>query len=182
MRKKVDFGKYSHVVFNSFSLKVKYLLWLFVSNIFFLSNIPYPNTFRVFILRIFGASIGKNSVIKPWVKIKFPWELVLGDYVWLGENVWIDNLSKVTIGNHVCISQGALLLTGNHRYDQVGFNLESKPINIEDGVWICANSTIVGGVSLKSHSVVGLGCIVTKNLEPYKVLKHNEIIKDRLID
>jgi len=121
-------------------------------------------------------------VIKPWVKIKFPWELELGDYVWLGENIWIDNLSRVTIGNNVCISQGALLITGNHRYDRVDFKLESHPINIEDGVWICANSTIVGGVSLKSHAVVGLGCIVTKNLEPYTILHHNEIIKDRRID
>ncbi len=182
MRKKVDFSKYSHVVFKSFSLKVKYFSWLFVSNLFFLSNIPYPNTFKAFILRIFGASIGRKSVIKPWVKIKFPWELELGDYVWLGENVWIDNLSKVSIGNHVCISQGALLLTGNHRYDRMDFTLESRPIHIEDGVWVCANSTIVGGVSLKSHSVVGLGCIVTKNLEAYTVLQHNEILKDRKID
>ena len=79
------------------SAKVKYLVWLLFSNVFFLTNIPYPNIFKVGILKIFGASIGKHVVIKPWVKIKFPWKLVLADYVWLGEEAWIDNISEIKI-------------------------------------------------------------------------------------
>ena len=77
--------------------KLKYLVWLLFSNVFFLTNIPYPNVIKVNILRFFGAKIGHHVVIKPWVKIKFPWKLVLGNYVWLGEEAWLDNLSEIRI-------------------------------------------------------------------------------------
>lgn len=182
MNKTVNFEKYRHVIFDSPSKRLKYLFWLLISNVFFLTNIPYPNRFKVQILRLFGAKIGKNTVIKPWVKIKFPWELSLGNHVWIGEGVWIDNLSKVKIGDYVCISQGALLITGNHRYDREDFPLETKSILVEDGVWICAKSVIVGGIHLKSHAVVGLGCHVTTDLEAYSILQPNGVIKIRTIE
>jgi putative colanic acid biosynthesis acetyltransferase WcaF len=148
---------------------MKYACWLIISNFFFLTNIPYPVRFKVALLRIFGAKIGKSCVIKPWVKIKFPWKLVLGNHVWLGESAWIDNISNVTVGNHVCISQKALLLTGNHDYTSSSFDLLSKPINIEDGAWICANATVVGGVTVASHCVIGVGQLITKNTLPNEV-------------
>ena len=52
--------------------------------------------FKRFLLRLFGAKIGKGVVIKPCVNIKYPWKLRIGNYVWIGENVWIDNLDTVT--------------------------------------------------------------------------------------
>ncbi|MDF5689756.1 WcaF family extracellular polysaccharide biosynthesis acetyltransferase [Aquirufa aurantiipilula] len=165
------------------SAKVKYLLWLLFSNVFFLTNIPYPNNFKVGILKIFGASIGKHVVIKPWVKIKFPWKLVLGDYVWLGEEAWIDNISEIKIGNHVCISQGALLLTGNHDYKKSSFDLISKGIVVEDGVWVGAKATVSGGVVLGSHSVLTVGSFTSKDLAPYTINQGNpaQVVKHREI-
>ena len=90
----------------------------------------------------FGARIGKGFVIKPAVNIKYPWKLKVGDDVWIGENVWIDNIGNVTIGSNVCISQGAMLLTGNHNYKSETFDLMIKPIVVEEGVWIGAKATI----------------------------------------
>lgn len=180
---KVDFSRYKHVLFKSFSLKLKYVLWLVISNIFFLTNIPYPNSFKVFILKLFGAKIGKVAIIKPWVKIKFPWLLSLGDHVWLGESCWIDNISSVYIGNNVCISQGALLLTGNHDYTQIDFPLNSKNIIIEDGVWIGAKCIIIGGVHIETHAVLNTLSVASRNLESYTINQgHPAIkIKNRLI-
>jgi putative colanic acid biosynthesis acetyltransferase WcaF len=174
---KVDFSRYNHVLFISFSLKLKYVLWLICSNIIFLTNIPYPNNLKVFILRCFGAKIGKVAIIKPWVKIKFPWLLSIGDHVWLGESCWIDNISSVNIGNNVCISQGALLLTGNHDYTQIDFPLNSKSIIIEDGVWIGAKCIVVGGVLIETHAVLNTHSVASRNLEPYSINQGHPAIK-----
>jgi putative colanic acid biosynthesis acetyltransferase WcaF len=180
---KVDFSKYHHVIFLNLPLRLKYAFWLVVSNIFFLTNIPYPNFLKVGILRLFGAKIGKVAIIKPWVKIKFPWHLTLGDHVWLGENCWVDNISSVYIGNHVCISQSAVLLTGNHDFSKIDFPLITKPINIQDGAWVGANSVVLGGVTLQTHSVLTLSSVATKDLEAYSIYQGNPAIKvrDRLI-
>jgi putative colanic acid biosynthesis acetyltransferase WcaF len=163
--------------------KLRYALWLILSNVFFLTNIPYPNFLKVFILRLLGANIGSNVVIKPWVKIKLPWKLVIGNHVWLGESCWVDNISDVIIGNHVCISQGALLLTGNHDYTKRSFDLMTKAIHIEDGVWVGAQATIVGGVILRTHCIIGIGVTVFRDTEAYKVyrLTSNIVVKDRVI-
>jgi putative colanic acid biosynthesis acetyltransferase WcaF len=178
-----DLASFRHQLHVSLVDKLKYAFWLFLSNIFFLTNIPYPNSIKVFILRIFGAKIGRDVVIKPWVKIKLPWKLSIGNHVWLGESSWIDNISEVTIANHVCISQGALLLTGNHDYTKSSFDLMSKPIHIEDGVWIGAKTTIVGGITLKSHCVIGIGVIILRDTEAYQVYRLNNALetKERVI-
>lgn len=177
----VDLSTFKHVIFRNSHLKFKYFCWLLISNIFFLTNIPYPNNFKIAILRFFGAKVGLRCIIKPWVKIKFPWELELGNNVWIGEEAWIDNISKITLGNNVCISQGALLITGNHRYDLSDFPLESNPITVEDGVWICSKAIVTGGVILGNHAVLGIGTKTSKDLVSYKVYQSDGIIKNRKI-
>ena len=135
------------------------------------------------LLRLFGANIGKGVIIKPSVIIKYPWNLSIGDYTWIGENVWIDNLSQVTIGSNVCISQGAMLLCGNHNYKRPTFDLIVKPIIIEDGAWVGAQSTVCPGVTMHSHSVLAVGSITSKDLAPFSIYRGNPAIKvaDRII-
>ena len=180
---KVNLALFSDKVFEQNLDKFKYLLWLIVSNIFFQTNVPYPNFLKIFILKLFGAKVGMSLVIKPWVKIKLPWKLRIGDNVWLGENCWIDNISPVTIGNNCCISQGALLITGNHDYSKISFNLISKEINIEEGCWVGANSIVTGGVTMNSHAVLSIGSSTSKDLDAYMIYRGNpaEKIKKRMI-
>jgi len=83
---------------------------------------------------MFGAKVGKGVVIKPSVNIKFPWKLKIGDHSWIGEGVWIDNLSDVIIGGHVALSQGCLLLTGSHDHRRETFDFLSAPIVLEERV------------------------------------------------
>ena len=71
-----------------------------------------------------------------------PWKLKVGNNVWIGEDVWIDNLELVDISDNVCISQGAMLLCGNHDFTSSTFDLIVKPIVLEDGVWIGAKSIV----------------------------------------
>jgi putative colanic acid biosynthesis acetyltransferase WcaF len=177
MNNQVNLAKFEGKVFFNFTHKIKYLLWLITSNIFFLTNIPYPNYLKVLILQVYGSKIGKGIVIKPWVKIKFPWELTIGNNVWIGESVWIDNISHVKIASNVCISQGALLITGNHNYNLVSFDLISKPIIIEDGSWLCTNSVVTGGVTVNSHAVLSISSVATKDLSAFTVYKGNPAIE-----
>ena len=154
-------------------------VWYFV-NIFFFINPLNPFSFlKVFFLKCFGARIGNNVIIKPGVNIKYPWKLSLGNYVWLGENVWIDNLDEVVIGNNVCVSQGALLLCGNHNYKKSSFDLIIGKIILEDGCWIGARAVVCGGVTCKTHSVLSVNSTTSKDLESYSIYQGIPAIKVR---
>ena len=122
------------------------------------------------ILRWFGAKVGTGLVMsKPKVNIKFPWRLSIGNHVWIGESSWILNIAPVTIGDNVNIAQGAMLLTGNHYYQSVEFETIARPIVLEDGVFIGAQTVVCPGVTCKSHSILGVGSVATHDLEPYKI-------------
>ncbi len=169
---KTDLSTYNNTWYNPGSY-LKRILWLYINSIFLKSSFFPFNSLKVFLLRFFGAKIGKGVVIKPSVNIKYPWKLIIGDYVWIGEEVWIDNLDTVIIGNHTCISQGALLLCGNHNYKKSSFDLIIKPITIEEGVWIGAKSIICGGVTCYSHSVLTVASVATHSLEAYSIYQGN---------
>ena len=156
--------------------KLKQTLWYFI-NIIFVQNALIPSSgIRIFFLRMFGANIGNGVVIKPNVKIKFPWKLIIGANSWIGEGVWIDNLAQVLIGKSVCISQGAYIFTGNHNYKMITFDLIILPVIIEDGVWIGALAVVCPGITCGSHAILSVSSIATKNLEPYCIYKGNPAV------
>lgn len=156
--------------------KWKIILWFLVSSVTINSYLPLPMAFKKWILTLFGAKIGVGFAIKPKVNIKFPWLLTIGDYVWMGEEVWIDNLAPVTIGNHVCISQGVMFETGNHNYRSRTFDLFIKPIHLENGVWLGAKSIVCPGVVCHSHSILAVGSVATHSLEPYGIYQGNPAV------
>lgn len=161
--------------------QVKLLLWYLAGRIFINTYLPFPVAIKVLVLRIFGSKIGSNVMIKPKVNIKYPWFLNVGQYAWIGENVWIDNLTMVNIGANVCLSQGCYILTGNHDFTKSTFDLIMKPIFIEDGAWIGAKATVCPGVRVGSHAVLAVNSVATKNLEAYSIYQGNpaEFIKRR---
>jgi putative colanic acid biosynthesis acetyltransferase WcaF len=153
--------------------KIKIFTWYFINRVFINTYLPIPSIIKNKVLRFFGSKIGNNVLIKPKVNIKYPWLLSVGDNVWIGENVWIDNLAKVSIGSNVCISQGAMLLCGNHNYKSISFNLLIDEIVIEDGVWLGAKSVVCPGITCKSHSVLTVGSIAARVMEDYTIYQGN---------
>lgn len=153
--------------------------WFLVNTLFFKSSIFQFINIKIYLLKLFGAKVGQGIVLKPSINIKFPWKLEIGNNVWLGEKCWIDNLDYVKIGDNVCISQGALLLTGNHDYTVSSFDYRNAPIILEDGVWIGAKSVVCPGVTCKSHSILAVGSIATKDLEPYTIYQGNPAVPIR---
>ena len=152
-------------------------LWYFTNLIFLLNPWCPGSRIKVFVLKTFGAKIGKGVVIKPSVNIKYPWRLKIGNYVWIGEKVWIDNLANVSIGNNVSISQGAMLLCGNHDYKKKSFDLIIGDISIEDGVWIGAKSTVTAGVTCKSHAILSVNSVASKDLNAYTIYRGNPAVE-----
>jgi putative colanic acid biosynthesis acetyltransferase WcaF len=145
------------------------LLWYFLGSPLVQSHcIPF-SAVKVRILRCFGAQIGRQVRIKPGVRIKFPWRLRLGDYVWIGEDAWIDNLAAVTIESHVCISQGVYLCTGNHDWSHPHFRLIIAPITLQQGSWIGAKAIVGPGVTVGAGAVLGLGSVTSRSLDPMTI-------------
>jgi putative colanic acid biosynthesis acetyltransferase WcaF len=129
--------------------------------------------FRVWLLRLFGARIGQGVVIKPGVRVKYPWLLTIGNYTWLGEDAWIDNLGEVTIGADVCVSQNSYLCTGNHDWSDPHFRLIVKSIVLNDCCWVGAGSVIAPGITVGEGAVATAGSVVYRDMEPWCIYSGN---------
>ncbi|MCE9616613.1 MAG: putative colanic acid biosynthesis acetyltransferase [Lentisphaerae bacterium] len=154
----------------------KEFLWLLARAVAFTGN-PWPlSGLRRGLLRLFGATVGEGVVIKPQVKVTFPWKLSVGAHTWLGEEAWLLNLDRITIGHDACISQRVFLCTGSHDWSDPQFALITKPITIGNGVWLCADVFVGPGVSIGDHAVVLPGSVVTKDLPPGMVCSGNPCV------
>ena len=139
--------------------------WYFTSLLIFENGWLPSSRVKNFLLRRFGARIGNGVVIKPHVRIKFPWRLVVGDHCWIGQDVWIDNLATTHLENNICISQGAYLCTGSHDHRSSEFDLITRPIQIADGAWIGARAIVLPGVTIGSEAVIAAGAVVNRDVE-----------------
>jgi putative colanic acid biosynthesis acetyltransferase WcaF len=149
------------------------LAWYYLGSSLVSSYSIVGSGFKCWVLRCFGAQMGTGVRIKSGVKIKFPWRLVVGDFVWLGENCWIDNIALVTIESHVCVSQDVYLCTGNHDWSDPSFKLLDRPIALEEGCWLAARAVVGPGVTVGRGAVLGLGAVTGRSLEPMTIYAGN---------
>ena len=168
-----DLSRFDNRWFDEGAPRWKWMLWFLASGIIMLNPLNPFNFLRVGVLRLFGAKIGKGVIVKHRVVVKFPWNLEIGDHTWIGEATWIENQGKVKIGRNCCLSQGVVLMTGNHDYKSPTFDLMVKPIELEDGVWIGSHSVVTQGVTCRSHAVLSVLSAATKDLEPYTIYAGN---------
>ncbi|MDY7020122.1 MAG: WcaF family extracellular polysaccharide biosynthesis acetyltransferase [Cyanobacteriota bacterium] len=162
---------------------IQQLLWFFLGDPLVRSRWFVMSGFKVWVLRRFGAEIGKGVRIKPGVRIKFPWRLSVGDHVWIGENAWIDNLAPVTLESHVCLSQDVYLCTGNHDWRDPNFKLMTAEIYIEQSSWIAARAVIGPGVRVSQGAILGLGSVTGSSLDAMTIYAGNpaQPIKKRVL-
>jgi putative colanic acid biosynthesis acetyltransferase WcaF len=183
LKMQTDLSKFKTGDYQVGASKIKIFAWYFINNYIFDSAMPWPIKLKLAILKAFGAKIGQGIVLKPKVRIKNPWRLTIGNNCWLGESVWIDNLENVFIGNNVTLSQGAMLLTGNHDYTKPDFPYRLGTITLEDGVWVGAKSVVCPGVSCKSHAILTVNSVATQTLEEYKIYAGNPalLVRSRIM-
>ena len=174
---KTDLSTYDNSWYSPKAGRLKRILWYITNQLVFNHGLFPVSSVKISLLRLFGAKVGIGVHIKPSVNIKYPWLLKIGNYTWIGEHVWLDNLTTVEIGNNVCLSQGAMLLTGNHNYKQSTFDLMVGEIVLEDGVWIGAKSVVCPGITCFSHSILSVNSVATKNLDSYGIYQGNPAVK-----
>ncbi len=182
--KQTDLYSYNNAPYHPGGNPLKRILWYYVNIVFFKSSLFPFYAFKNGLLRLFGAKIGDQVEFKPCVNIKYPWNLTIGNEVWIGENVWLDCLVPIIIGNNICLSQNVVILTGSHNYKKTSFDLITGSVVIEDGAWIGAGAIVNQGITLGSHAVLTAGSIATKNLEAYSIYQGNPAVKirDRVIE
>jgi putative colanic acid biosynthesis acetyltransferase WcaF len=180
----VDLSRYSADSFQRGAGTLKEAAWLIIRQVLF-ELCPFKaSALKCLVLRAFGAQVGRGVTIKPHVKITFPWKLVIGNNVWLGEECLLLNLARITIDDNVCVSQRAFLCTGSHNFKSVTFDLIVKPIHLENGAWLSAGCWVAPGVTVGTHAVLTAGSVATHSLEPWGIYQGNPaaLVKHRRIE
>ncbi|MCO7509735.1 putative colanic acid biosynthesis acetyltransferase [Serratia fonticola] len=157
-------------------------LWWLVDATLFRTSPQLMYKWRVAILRLFGAKIGSNVIIRPSVKITYPWKISIGDNSWVGDDVTLYSLGNISIGSNTIISQKSYLCTGGHDYKTRSFDIYSKPITIGDSVWVAADVFISPGTVIDDNVIVGARSSVFKNLQSNSLYLGNPAVFVKKLD
>jgi len=145
------------------------VLWNFTW-LFFFRFSPKPfHQWRSFLLRCFGAKVGKGVHVYPGVMIWAPWNLELGDECGIGSGAILYSQGKITIGQRAVISQGVNLCTGTHDYTKMGSPLVTRPIHVGNSAWIAAEAFVHPGVTVADGCVIGARAVVINDMPGWMV-------------
>lgn len=134
-------------------------LWLLVEALLVTNPLQVSSGIRTRALRAFGARIGRGVIIRPRVRVKFPWKLEVGDRSWIGEGVWFHNQDRVRIGADVVLSQETFVTTGSHRARR-DMGLVTRPVEIDDGAWLTTRCIVLGGTRVGRSALARPGTVL----------------------
>ena len=159
-------------------------IWWIVQDTLFRWSPQVLYGWRRFLLRLFGAKIGKGVLIRPTVRVQFPWKVKIGDFSWIGDDVFLYSLGEIEIGSNVVISQRSYLCTGSHDFTKRDFPIYAKKITIDDEVWIASDVFVAPGVTVGRGAVIGARSSVFEDMPPAKVCVGSPAkpIKDRIVE
>jgi putative colanic acid biosynthesis acetyltransferase WcaF len=132
---------------------------------------------RRFLLRMFGAKIGKKVILRPSSQITYPWKLEIDDYSWVGDDVVLYNLGNIKIGSNTIISQKSYLCSGSHDYNSISFDILKKPIIIGNSCWIATDVFVAPGVEITDGVIVGARSSVFNSILEKGIYKGNPLKK-----
>jgi putative colanic acid biosynthesis acetyltransferase WcaF len=144
-------------------------LWWVVQGTLFAWSPQFMYGWRCSLLRMFGARIGRDVIIRPTVRVTYPWKLSIGDHSWIGDFVELYTLGDITIGANAVVSQYSYLCTGSHDLRSPTFDIFAKPIIVEDEAWVAAGVFVHPGVTIGHGSVAAARTTVRKDLEAYGI-------------
>lgn len=141
-------------------------LWWAVQATLFKGSPQFAYGFRRFLLRIFGARVGRGVIIRPSVTVTYPWKVSIGDFAWVGDDVVLYSLGEIEIGMNAVVSQRSYLCTGDHDYTQVDFPIRGRKITIGDQAWVAADVFVAPDVLIGAGSVIGARSTVLSDMPP----------------
>ena len=149
--------------------KITVQLWWIVQATLFRGSPQFAYGWRRFLLKAFGAQIGKKVLIRSSVKITYPWKLSVGDYSWIGDEVDLYTLGPIEIGSNTVISQKCYICTGTHDYRSESFKISAHKITISNKCWLATDVFVAPGITIGEGTVVGSRSSVYNNLPAQKI-------------
>lgn len=159
--------------------KFTVFLWNIAERLFVTNSWQISSVIRRKVLSAFGAKIGKNVILRPRIRVQFPWKLAIGDDSWIGDGVWIHNQDFVTIGHDVVISQDCFITTGSHAHRK-DMGLITKPIIIESGVWVTSRCMLLGGTHIGESTLIQPMAVISGSIPPNSIVdRTNNVVGER---
>ena len=165
----VDLSKYDQSNFDRGRASWVVIVWWLVQAVAFPLSLHNFNGFRCWLLRLFGAKIGKNVIVRPTARFTYPWKVTIGDHSWVGDDVVFYSVDSIYVGSHAVVSQKSYLCTGSHDIQRHQFPLTTAPIKIGNGAWVATDCFIAPGVTIGANSVIGARSSVFRSIPPQQV-------------
>jgi len=159
-------------------------LWILTKAAFFMTSLPWHNAWKRFLLRLFGAKIGRGVVLRPRINIHFPWKLEVGDHCWIGDGCQILNIAPFTMEPQVALAHEVYIAAAGHDIRSATMAAKNEPIVIRSGTWVASRAFIAGGVTVGEDCVVAAGAVVVKDVPQSSIVAGNpaEVVRERVID
>jgi putative colanic acid biosynthesis acetyltransferase WcaF len=158
-------------------------LWWIVDALLFRTSPQLMYGWRRSLLRLFGAQVGVGAIIRPSVRVTYPWKVSIGDHAWIGDDVTLYSLGRIDIGAHSVISQKSYLCAGDHDHLQADFAIRGPRIKIGSQVWVASDVFVAPGVTIADGVVVGARSTVIHDLPAGMVCIGNpaKAVKQRIM-
>jgi putative colanic acid biosynthesis acetyltransferase WcaF len=144
-------------------------LWAIVCVLLFRFSPRPMHAWRAWLLRCFGARLGRHCHIYPKSRIWAPWNLRCEDGAAIADGAIVYNAAAVHLGVHAIVSQEAYVCTATHDIDDPAFPMITAPISLESYSWVCARACVLPGVTVHEGAVLALGSVASKDLEAWRV-------------
>ena len=165
----VDLRTYHEPGYDAGGSRLAMLIWWLVQAVCFPLSSHFGHGFRCWLLKRFGADIGTGVRIRPTARFTYPWNVEIGDYSWVGDDVVFYSLAPIRVGQHWVISQESYLCTGSHDISDSRFALITGEIVIENGVWVAADCFVAASVRIGANAVIAARSTVMSSMPPEQV-------------
>jgi len=146
------------------------LLWQTVQQTLFAWSPQPAYGWRRWLLRLFGAEVSRGVLVRPTVRVTYPWKVKLGDHCWIGDNAELYSLGPITIGQHAVVSQRSYVCAATHYYNDISFPLVAKAVVVEREAWVAADCFIAPGITIGAGAIVGARSTVLKDVLPSTIM------------